>query len=520
MTVLCSDKTGTLTEGKVHVHAALGIDGQPSARAMQYAWLNAVHQTGFVNPIDRAIVEEGVPSPAAAARYRKLDELPYDFFRKRLSVLVEGDHVRLMVTKGALDKVLDVCAQAENPDGSIVELESVRPLIDRIARDLGDQGFRTLGVAFRLLGPSDLLSREAESALVFVGCVALSDRVKTDARASIDQLARMGIRLKVISGDNRRVAAHVCRELGLAGDVILTGTELRAMSDRALVQRINEIDVVAEVEPNQKERLVRALTTSGQVVGYLGDGINDASAMHAADVSVSVEGAVDVAKEVADLVLLERDLGILAEAVGEGRRTFANTLKYVFMATSANFGNMFSMAGASLLLPFLPMLPKQILLMNLLTDLPEMTIAGDRVDEAMTRRPERWNIDFIRRFMVWFGLLSSAFDFLTFGVLWQLNVTPGQFRTCWFVESIVSASLIVLVVRTRRPFFRSRPAGSLLAATLAVVAATLVLPLTPLARLFDFELPPPVYLPLVLLIVAGYVIAAELLKGAFYRHDR
>jgi Mg2+-importing ATPase len=325
----------------------------------------------------------------------------------------------------------------------------------------------------------------------------------------------------MITGDNRLVAAHAAQQVGLSSSEILTGPELRQLSDEALVQRVNGVNVFAEVEPNQKERLIIALKKAGNVVGYMGDGINDASALHAADVGISVESAVDVAKEAADIVLLEKDLEVLVEGVREGRTTFANTLKYVFMATSANFGNMFSMAGASLFLPFLPLLPKQILLTNLMTDFPEMTIATDSVDPEMVERPRRWDVRFIRNFMMVFGLVSSVFDYLTFGVLLLLlHATPAQFRTGWFLESVISASLIVLVIRTRRPCFRSRPGLHLLIATSLVVAATLVLPYTPLAGILGFT---PMHWPFIGAlagILALYIVAAELAKKIFYRWQR
>ena len=300
----------------------------------------------------------------------------------------------------------------------------------------------------------------------------------------------------------------------------MTGPALRLMSDEALVEQITALQVFAEVEPNQKERLILALQKAGHVVGYLGDGINDASALHAADVGISVEGAADVAKEAADIVLLERDLEVLVQGVREGRTTFANTLKYVFMATSANFGNMFSMAGASLFLPFLPLLPKHILLMNLMTDVPEMTIATDRVDREMVERPRRWDIRYIRRFMLIFGLVSSVFDYLTFGVLLKvLHATPDQFRTGWFVESVTSAALVVLVIRTRQPFFRSRPGHYLLGATLLVVIAAVALPYTPVATILGFTPIPWRYLAVLGLVVLLYILAAEMAKKFFYRHE-
>jgi Mg2+-importing ATPase len=327
--------------------------------------------------------------------------------------------------------------------------------------------------------------------------------------------------LKIVTGDNVLVAQDVAHKVGIHKPTVLTGPEIRTMSDEALVHKASRVNVFAEVEPNQKEHIIRSLQKTGHVVGYMGDGINDASALHAADVGISVNTAVDVAKEAADIVLLEKDLGVLAEGIRQGRTTFANTLKYVFMATSANFGNMFSMAGASLFLPFLPLLPKQVLLLNLMTDFPEMAIVTDRVDAEMVREPRRWDVGFIRRFMIWFGLLSSVFDYVAFAVLlFLLRASETQFRTGWFIESVVSACLVVLVIRTRRPFFRTLPGKYLLAATAVVVLAVLVLPDTPLSSLLGFEPLPPAMLLAMLAIAATYGIAAEVVKRLFYGMTR
>ncbi len=354
--------------------------------------------------------------------------------------------------------------------------------------------------------------------MTFLGFLVLFDPPKPGIAETIGRLKDLGVSLKVITGDNALVASHVMRQVGFADPRVVAGPELRDTGDEALRTRVTGIDVFAEVDPNQKERIILALKKAGHVVGYMGDGINDASALHSADVGISVDTAVDVAKEAADIVLLEKGLHVLVEGVGEGRTTFANTLQYVFMATSANFGNMFSMAGASLFLPFLPLLPKQILLTNLMTDFPEMTIATDTVDREMVEKPRRWDIGHIRKFMTTFGILSSVFDYLTFGVLLLvLHASPDQFRTAWFVESVISASLIVLVIRSRKPFFRSRPGSALVAATVLVGAATLALPLTPIAGPFGFRPLPTPFLLLLGAIVALYVLAAEAAKRAFYR---
>jgi len=515
MDVLCADKTGTLTEGRVRLHAALDCDGNSSARVLLFAWLNASFETGFRNPIDEAIrAQTGLDR----AGYEKRDEIPYDFVRKRLSILVAHGDETLLITKGALDGVLAVCTRAETGHGETVELAPVRDAIRNRADEFGRQGCRVLGIACRTLGRETAITRDDEREMTFAGFLVLADPPKLDTADAIRQLQNLGVRLKVITGDSRLVAASVGAQVGIETSRILTGADLHQMSDEALVRQVSEIDLFAEVEPNHKERVIIALKKAGHVTGFLGDGINDASALHAADVGISVDSAVDVAREAADIVLLEKDLRVLADGVRAGRVTFANTLKYVFMATSANFGNMFSMAAASLFLPFLPLLPKQILLTNLLTDLPEMTIAGDNVDPELVERPRRWDIRFIRRFMIVFGPLSSVFDFLTFGVLLLLlHARPDQFRTGWFVESVVSAALIVLVVRTRRSSFRSRPALPLAITTLAVVLFALLVPLIPDARLFGFTPLPVGFYGLLAVIALLYIAAAEAMKRVFYR---
>jgi Mg2+-importing ATPase len=514
MNVLCSDKTGTLTEGVVSLYATHDLDGTESAEVRLFAYLNSFFETGFANPIDDAVRARGKVDIAA---WHKLDEVPYDFVRKRLSILAAGPDGNVMITKGALESVLEVCATVKAPGGT-VPLAGMRERIEARFAEYGAKGYRTLGLATRPMGAEARIDKSHEQGLTFLGFLVFNDPPKAGVAETIKSLRELGVSLKVITGDNPLVAGTVARQVGLDGAQVLSGGEIRRMSDEALRHRVNEVTVFAEVEPNQKERIILALRKNGHVVGYMGDGINDASALHAADVSLSVESAVDVAKEVADIVLLEKDLGVLVDGVREGRATFANTLKYVFMATSANFGNMFSMAGASLLLPFLPLLPKQILLTNFLTDLPEMTIATDSVDPEMAQRPRRWNIAFIRSFMLTFGVLSSIFDYLTFGaLLFLMHASVDQFRTGWFVESVVSACLIVLVVRSRRPFFASHPSRRLLAATLGAVVFAVVLPLTPLARPLGLAPLPPVFLLLLTVIVALYIAAAEVTKRIFFR---
>jgi Mg2+-importing ATPase len=516
MNVLCSDKTGTLTEGVVHVHSALDVSGDESEKVLLFGYLNSFYEKGFTNPIDEAICSYRTFD---LSDYQKLDEEPYDFIRKRLSILVSKGNAHLMITKGALRNVLDACSTAEDSSGAFVDIARVREVIQHRFEQLSSQGLRTIGVAYRNIGSASQITKDHEADMTFLGFLVFFDPVKPGIVETITELRSLGTSLKVITGDNRLVAAHLSQQVGLSDTKILTGPELRRMSDEALLKQVNEADIFAEVEPNQKERIILTLKKAKNVVGYMGDGINDASALHAADVGISVESAVDVAKDAADIVLLEKNLAVLVQGVREGRTTFANTLKYVFMATSANFGNMFSMAGASLLLPFLPLLPKQILLTNLLTDFPEMTIATDNVDKELVEKPRRWNISFIRNFMMTFGLLSSVFDYLTFGVLFFiLRASPEEFRAGWFLESVISASLVVLVVRTRMPFFKSIPGKYLLTATLLVISITLVLPFISVGRkLFGFTALPISFLIFMGVIVALYIISAEVLKKIFYK---
>lgn len=521
MDVLCTDKTGTLTEGVVQLDRAVGPDGADSARVLNLAYLNAHFQTGLNNTLDDAIQAKITPDLSSV---RKVDEIPYDFVRKRLSIVVEetadGTRMRRLIAKGAFEPTLEVCAQVWQ-DGQPVPLDANRRdvMMQQFAV-WSAQGFRVLGLAERIVDVKPTYSRDEERDLNFAGFLLFFDPPKPGVAETVAGLARLGIELKIITGDNRLVAAHTAETLKLPVRGILTGSDLEKLRDEALWQAAEHTTIFAEVDPNEKERIILALQKMGHVVGYMGDGINDAPSLHAADVGISVNTAVDVAKEAADFVLLGKDLSVLEQGVIQGRRTFANTLKYVFMATSANFGNMFSMAGASLFLPFLPMLPKQILLINFMTDLPEMTIAGDEVDDYYVRKPHRWDIGFIRRFMFVFGPISSIFDYLTFALLmWMLRADQAVFHTGWFVESVLSAVLVVFAVRTRGPFFRSRPGAALMATAVGVVAFTLWLPYSPLAVVLGFAPLPLPYLVLIFGIVALYFAAAEVAKRFFYRRE-
>ena len=432
MNILCSDKTGTLTIGNVQLKSAIDIDSNTSDKVLLYSYLNSSYETAFTNPIDKAI-KDYCSDKFDLKDYDKIDEIPYDFIRKRLSVLVsyedksfiestDKNKYSFIVTKGALNNILEVCSTAERC-GKIVDLSEVKPEIIKRYEEFGNQGLRILGLCYKdvdvKLGPAKMrIDKKDETEMTFLGFIVFFDPIKIDVIESITKLRNLGISVKIISGDNKYVVANLAKQIGMFNSKVLVGHEIHKISFDALVNRVNEIDIFAEIEPNQKEQIILALRISEKnVVGYLGDGINDATAIHAADVGISVNSAPNVTKEASDFVLLEKDLTVLAKGVVEGRRTFANTLKYVFMATSANFGNMFSMAGASIFLPFLPLLPKQILLMNLLTDLPEMTISTDNVDPETIAKPRRWDIKFIRKFMIVFGLLSTLFDLITFGIL-------------------------------------------------------------------------------------------------------
>jgi Mg2+-importing ATPase len=517
MNVLCSDKTGTLTDGQVNIKSALDVNGQESDRVLFYAYLNAAMESGYINPIDEAIRSHKSFDISA---YQKLGEIPYDFNRKCLSILLAKGDEKLLVTKGSLINILDICTDVEQEEGKTIELAPMRSQIQQRAEDLGSQGFRILGVAYRQL-TTDKLDPKDETNLTFLGYLALYDPPKSDIKGTIADLARLGVTLKMITGDSHAVATSIAQQVGLEQTKVLTGSDLQKMSAGALLHQVDQVNVFAEVEPNQKERIIVALKRSGNVVGYLGDGINDASALYAADVGISVDTAVDVAKEAADIVLMQKDLNVLLGGIKSGRTTFANTLKYVFMATSANFGNMFSMAGISLFLPFLPLLPKQILLTNLLTDFPEMTIASDRVDREQVSKPRRWDIRFIRNFMLVFGLLSSVFDYLTFAaLLFLLHADQAQFRTGWFMESVISASMIVLVIRTHQSILKSRPSRPLFFATIAIVIITLIFPYTPIAGILGFEPLPLEFLLVLALIVGLYIFCAENVKRVFYQHNQ
>jgi Mg2+-importing ATPase len=522
MDILCTDKTGTLTEGTIVLREVLDAANQQSDEVRRLAFLNAAFETGIENPLDAAIVAAGKDAGLTTDGLAKIDEIPYDFLRRRLTIVVaepDAPSQHLIVTKGAFASVVDICSSLQR-DGREVPLDAIRRAeLEQIFQARGAEGFRVLAVATRRLAAKPHYGRDDEQAMTFHGLLVFHDPPKADARRTIRDLNRLGIRIKVISGDNRHVTAHLAAAVGLDAGSMLTGEALAKLKDEALWHLAPRTDLFVEIDPQQKERIVRALQRTGHCVGYLGDGINDAPALHAADVGISVDGAADVARESADIILLRRDLDVLRSGVEDGRRTFANTLKYISITTSANFGNMVSMALATPLLPFLPLAAKQILLNNFLSDVPSIAISSDNVDPDTVARPQRWNIRDIRRFMIAFGLISSVFDLMTFALLLLVfHATEATFQTSWFMVSLLTELAVVLVLRTHKAAFRSRPSRLLLWSTLAVAAATLVIPfLGPISAIFGFVPLSASELGAVIVIVAGYIVATELAKAWFFR---
>jgi Mg2+-importing ATPase len=520
MDVLCTDKTGTLTRGVVQLDRALDLAGQPDAAVLQLAYLNSDLQKGLANALDDAIKARGDQAGLDSLRFRKLDEVPYDFVRKSLSIVVDqGDGTQaVMITKGALQNVLDACDRSQAG-------AAVKPLDDSLRRQIqqqymawSEQGFRVLGVAQKPAEAGNRYTRMDERGMIFAGFLLFFDPPEVGVGQTLDGLQRLGVQLKIITGDNQFVARHVAQAVGIETDRIITGSELAMMKDEALWHLAPKTTLFAEVDPNQKERIITALQKTGHVVGYLGDGINDAPALHAADVGISVDQAVDVAKEAADFVLLEHDLEVLRQGIDEGRHAFANTIKYIFITTSANFGNMISMALASLFLPFLPLLAHQVLLNNFLSDIPAMGIAGDNVDRDWENTPHRWDIRLIRNFMLTFGLLSTAFDLVTFAVLLLFAGGSAQlFRTGWFLESLLTELLILFVIRTCKSFYKSRAASFLVWSAAVVAALALALPYIWLGRMFGFVPLPASIMLAIIGITLSYVLVSELTKKIFFR---
>ncbi|OJX65844.1 MAG: magnesium-translocating P-type ATPase [Micrococcales bacterium 73-13] len=513
LTIVCTDKTGTLTAGAARLDRALDAAGAESDRVLALAALNAGLQRGFPNPLDEAVLARRRPPDGARAS----GEVPYDFARRMLSVACEVDGAPALVTKGAFDPVLAACATIAGPEGER-PIEDGRAALRARFEALSAQGYRVLGVATRPLpaGSGSGPGPEAETGLRFEGMLAFHDPAKDGVPEAIEQLRALGIDVAMITGDNRLAAAAIASSVGIpAGDVVI-GSEIAGLADTALAVRVAQARVFAEVEPAHKARIVSALRRSGQSVGYLGDGINDSPALHAADVGISVDTAVDVAREAAAVVLLDKSLAVVADGVRLGRQTFANTLKYIRVTVSASFGNMVSMAAASLFLPFLPLLPRQLLVLNFLTDIPAMSVAGDRVDDELTARPGRWEVRSIARFMVVFGLVSSVFDGVAFAIL-ALGFHAGDalFRSGWFVESTLSELVALLSLRSALPIWRTRPGTGMLVASGVVAAVVLAILYTPLADPLGLVAVPGPVLAAMIGVTALYLVANEAMKRRF-----
>ena len=519
MDVLCTDKTGTLTEAHIRLERHVDASGADNPTVLALAYLNSFFESGLRSPLDDAILAH---EEVDVSGWSKIDEVPFDFERRRVSVLVERLASRRLVVKGAPEDVLRLCTHYQDPAGHTAALDAAAlARINTLFDSLGEDGFRVLGIAWRdvaLDHPHAVVSDE--SALIFAGFAAFLDPPKASAGQAIHAMAASGVAVKILTGDNERVTRHVCAQLGVPVQGVLTGTELAALNDDALRARVESVNLFCRVNPAQKNRIILALKSRGHVVGYLGDGINDAPSLHTADVGISVDGAVDVAKQAAAMILLEHDLMVLHLGVLEGRRTFGNVMKYIMMATSSNFGNMFSMAAATLFLPFLPMLPLQILLNNLLYDVSEVTLPLDHVDEEDLAQPRHWDMGFIRNFMLSIGPISSLFDFLTFYLLIRLfEAQEAMFRTGWFVESMATQVLVIFVIRTRRNPLRSRPHRWLVLTSLAVVVTAMALPFTMLAPYLGFAPLPPAFFGLLGVLVACYLLVVEGGKQWFYRHQ-
>ena len=517
MDILCTDKTGTLTENKIALVRHLDTEGNESENVLLYSYINSYFDAGLKSPLDEAILKFRTIS---VDDYKKVNEIPFDFIRRRVSIIVAHGSGRILVAKGAPEEIFNVCSSVEQ-DGKVEPLTDLSlKRINQIYLEQSAQGFRTLAVCYRPV-PDDQVrfAISDEKEMILVGLVTFIDPPKESARESVQLLTKSEIELKILTGDNELVTKKTCELIGLEVKGVLTGAEVEQMDVQTLSRVVENVTIFSRMTPVQKNRVMNALKKNGHVVGFMGDGINDAPSIREADVGISVANAVDIARESADIILLENDLRILNDGVLEGRRTFGNTMKYILMGTSSNFGNMFSVAGASLFLKFLPMLPIQILLNNLLYDVSESTIPTDNVDADYIRTPKKWDIEYIRKFIIVFGPVSSLFDFLTFFILlFVFAADAALFQTAWFVESICTQTLIIFVIRTRVfPFYRSRPSRPLIISTCLIVLVACLLPFTIIGALFGFVQPPLAFYAVLAGLVIGYIIIVELVKRWFYR---
>ncbi|MET0795272.1 MAG: magnesium-translocating P-type ATPase [Polyangiaceae bacterium] len=521
--VLCCDKTGTLTTGEMSLDQWLDPTGEPSERPLLLAYVNSYFESGVDNPLDEALLRKAKLNALDSAVLRhahpditgfaKVDEMPFDFERRRMSVVASRAGEVLLITKGAPEHVLSVCSRFES-NGALAALdEAARARASAVFQRMGAQGYRVLAVAYAEVAAGRPFDKSDEHDLTLVGFLAFVDPPRPDAREVLEKLALEGVRVQVLTGDNELVTAQICERVGIPSCNVLLGDTIEQLSDAALFHRVEFVRVFARVSPAQKSRILRVLKARGHVVGYMGDGINDAPCLHTADVGISVSGAVDVARDAADIILLQPGLGVLLTGVLEGRAAFGNVMKYLLMGTSSNFGNMFSMAGAAIFLPFLPMLPTQILLNNFLYDLAQVSIPSDRVDPVFTRKPRRWDIGLIRRFMLWVGPVSSLYDALTFFVLLKVfHARAELFHSGWFVESLATQSLVIFVIRTANSPFQSKPSRALVGTTLGVVALGLIFPWLPFAHAFGFVPLPAAYFAFLVLATLTYLIIVEGVK--------
>jgi Mg2+-importing ATPase len=527
MDVLCTDKTGTLTQDRIFLTRHTDIFGNESDTVLEYAYLNSYYQTGLKNLLDVAVLEhaEVHAELEVATAFRKVDEIPFDFSRRRMSVVVaEHDEHHLVICKGAVEEVLAVCTRVQH-GASIDELTpELLSNIQRVTADLNEEGLRVVAVAAKELRPEkETYGVVDESDLILVGYIAFLDPPKESTAPALRALKAYGVDVKILTGDNELVTAKICREVGLPVAGMLLGSQVERMSDTELAAVVETTTVFAKLSPTHKERIVRVLHDNGHVVGFMGDGINDAPALRAADIGISVDTAVDIAKEAADIILLEKSLMVLEQGVLEGRKTFANMLKYIKMTASSNFGNVFSVLVASAFLPFLPMLPMQLLVQNLLYDVSQIAIPFDNVDQEFLQKPQRWNPAELGRFMVFFGPISSLFDIVTFVVLWNVfgaNRPEHQtlFQSGWFIEGLLSQTLIVHMIRTQKiPFLQSRAAWPLLGMTLIIMAVGIILPMSQAASYFKFVALPLSYFPWLAAILLMYVVLTQAIKGWYSR---
>ncbi|MFM2370028.1 MAG: hypothetical protein RL619_2345 [Bacteroidota bacterium] len=511
--LLCTDKTGTITEGAIIVAGTVDGLGIENEFVKELAYWNAFFETGYTNPIDEAVKKLQLKTKTNAT---KLDEIPYDFIRKRLSIAIKTDTEKLLISKGAFSNVMSICTSVRLSNGNIEKIEQHQAEIEKKFEEFGTNGLRTIGVCYKKIN-TDSIAKEDETIMIFAGFILLEDPVKKGIIETIEELKKLQVDLKIISGDNKNVARSIALKIGIKNPIVMTGQELFSTSPEALKHLVRKTHIFAEVEPQQKEHIVQALRKT-YTIAYVGDGINDISALTAADIGISVENAVDVAREAADFVLMEKDLAVIIDGIKEGRKTFANTLKYIFINTGSTFGNMFSVAIASLLLPFLPMLPKQILLTNFITDFPYLTIASDNVDQEQLNKPGKWNLKFIRNYMIIFGIHSSLFDVITFLILYYvLKVKESAFQTAWFTESILTELFILFIIRTHKNFFKSKPSKYLFILSILGLIITITLPYLPIASKIGLSPLPLLNISIMLIVVLAYIITADLLKVWFFK---